>query len=212
MLRRIRNARLARTRCNPSGGRPPSVPKPWNASVPGGYPTYYQTAPPPPPPPAPVHTPQYPPRGYEYHGHSQSRRVPPSPIQSIPQPTTARLLVSTRAPSGTTSRPVSSVDHTPLSVRSSVHRNEPATFLPSNPSSSSPLSSSRSTQPPHPPHSSPPPRSPSVAVLSVASSPPQRLSAATSPRRNPPPSLPLTSMNTGASYSIDEPPPAYTPI
>ena len=186
--------------------RSSNAPKPCRAPVPGGS-VYYQTTSLAPPP---VQIPQYPPRGYDtYHNHLRSQGVPPSPIRTVPPPTAPVSPVSMRAPSGTSSRPISSLDTTPLSLRPSVHRNESTTSMPTSPSSLSSPVSPRSTQrnvaesslPPLP--SSPPLRSPPPAV-----SPPQSHQPV-----NPAPPFALTSMHTGTSYNnMDEPPPAYTPV
>ncbi|KAH0838750.1 hypothetical protein J3R83DRAFT_7115 [Lanmaoa asiatica] len=196
----LRRRRLQRRVVLPSrvpydgvGRRSSNLLKQYNAPVPGYYPTYYQATPPAPPP---VHIPQYPPRGYDtYYSYSQSKATAPaSPVLM-------------RTPSSIPSRPISSPDTTSFS-RSSVHRDEPITTVPSAPSPALPHSTQRNVAESHLP-SSPPPRSSSVAIppASPTSPPP----ANDIPPLNAARPFALAPMHTGTSNNIGEPPPVYTP-
>lgn len=204
-VRAQRAARLSRVPYDGMGARRFSnPPKPPSVPLPGGYPMYHQAT-----SPAPPHAyiPQYPPCGYDtYHGRSR----PQSTAYAIPEPTAPVSPTSMRAPSNTLRRPISTLDTTSYSLRSSARREEPTSIVPLPSSSPSPpLPHSTQTNVIEPLPSSPPPRSPSVA-LAPASVHSPLLSGATAPLNAARPST-LTPMRTGTS-NIEEPPPAYTPI
>jgi hypothetical protein len=188
-----------------------NLPKQSYVSDPSGYHAYHQTTPPTPPP---LYIPRYPPRGYDTrHTNSQSQWPSSSNVQTIPEPVTP---VSLRAPSGVTSRPISSLDTAPLPLRSSVRRDESITVVsrPSSPPSSASLRSPQRNvvgSPLPPLHPSPLPRSLSVVIPPPASPPSPHPSGAIPPSRTARP-FALAPTDTGTSNNNDEAPPAYTPL
>jgi len=183
------------------------------APVLSGYPVYHQAASP------SLHVPRYPPQGYDTrHSNSHSQWPSSSNVYTIPEQVTPVSPASLRAPSGVTSRPISSFDTTSLPLRSSVRRDDPITnvSLPSSPPlSASPRSPQRNVveSPLLSLSPSPLPRSPSVATPPPSSPPAPHPSGAIPPPKTTRPVV-LAPMDTGttSSNNVYEAPPAYTPI
>ncbi|KAF8139708.1 hypothetical protein EV363DRAFT_307210 [Boletus edulis] len=208
-LRRRRRLRQSTSQLpyNRVGNRAPHLRKPSSVPVPSSYSVYYQATPSSPA----AHIPQYPPRGYDtHHSNSQLQWGSPSNAYRKPEPVVPVSPVFPLAPSGITSRPISSLDTVPPSLRSSVRQDQSTTRVARTPDASS-LASPRSTQrdiveaPLSPQHTSSSSRSRSVAS-------PPAASAATPPSNTPRP-FALSPTHTGATNNhSDDPPPAYTPI
>ncbi|KAG6369797.1 hypothetical protein JVT61DRAFT_13568 [Boletus reticuloceps] len=201
--RRLRQ-RTSQLPYNRAGNQASHLRKPSGVPVPSGYSVYYQAAPSYPA----AHIPQYPPRGYD--SNSQLQWASSSNAHRKPEPVVPVSPVFPLAPSGVTSRPISSLDTAPPSLRSSVRQDQSTTRVTRTPDASS-LASPRSTQrdivaaPLSPQHTSSSSRSRLVAS-------PPAASAATLPSNTPRP-FALSPTHTGATNNrSDDPPPAYTPI
>ncbi|KAG6373171.1 hypothetical protein JVT61DRAFT_6789 [Boletus reticuloceps] len=204
--RRLRQ-RTSQLPYNRAGNQASHLRKPSGVPVPSGYSVYYQAAPSYPA----AHIPQYPPRGYDTrHSNSQLQWASSSNALRKPEPVVPVSPVFPLAPSAVTSRPISSLDTAPPSLRSSVRQDQSTTRVARTPDASS-IASPRSTQsdiveaPLSPQHTSSSSRSRLVASIPAAS-------AATLPSNTPRP-FALSPTHTGATNNRgDDPPPAYTPV